>query len=122
MTEPEAVSIACRLDDPARARRLEEIERSLIGEATEITPLADGYALVFDPTDERLVTLAAFIAEERHCCPFFHFTLDVQPESELVTLALRGGEGVKAFVEQQYFASGERAEPEGGPALPARLP
>jgi hypothetical protein len=100
------IPIACSLDDPARAWRLAEIEATLVAEASSIEPLPDGYALTFAATDERITTLAEFVSAERLCCPFFRFAIELPPGGETVTLSLRGADGVKSFVEQQFFASG----------------
>ncbi len=50
-----------------------------------------------------LLTIAAFIADERLCCPFFHFRLDIEPEQGPIWLQLTGTEDVKPFLQSLGF-------------------
>ena len=54
--------------------------------------LADGIALRFPA--EQYPAIAAFIANERLCCPAFRFTLEVTPGSGPLLLSITGGSGV----------------------------
>ena len=60
--------------------------------------LTDGYAFRFAADSELLLQIAEFISLERLCCPFFHFTLEVEPEGGPVWLKLTGPAGVKQFL------------------------
>ena len=62
--------------------------------------LADGYAFSFRANQYPLVM--AFIANERLCCPFFRFTLEVAPAQGPLWLRLTGGEGVKEFLQAEF--------------------
>jgi hypothetical protein len=66
--------------------------------------LPDGYAFRFPAEAAWLTHLAVFIAEERHCCPFFTFELVCEPAEGPIWLRLRGREGVKAFIAEQFLA------------------
>jgi hypothetical protein len=63
--------------------------------------LADGYAFRFSAADYPL--LAGFIANERLCCPFFCFTLEVTPAQGPIWLRITGGDGVKAFIQSAFL-------------------
>lgn len=60
--------------------------------------LPDGYSfeLVNDPDMLRIA--AEFIINERLCCPFFDFALEIQREGGPMWLSLTGREGVKPFI------------------------
>jgi hypothetical protein len=42
-----------------------------------------------------------FIANERLCCPFFGFTLEIEPEGGALWLRLIGPEGIKLFIRAE---------------------
>jgi hypothetical protein len=62
----------------------------------ELRELADGYALRFSA--DAYTALAKFIANERLCCPFFSFVLEVTPQHGPLWLRLTGGDGVKELL------------------------
>src|SRR5438477_13053636 len=68
----------------------------LFAAVQEVRELPDGYALCLSEERVTLQEIAAFITNERLCCPFFHFTLSIEPQGVAVWLHLTGGEGVKA--------------------------
>jgi hypothetical protein len=47
-----------------------------------------------------------FIAVERKCCPFFAFELVFEPQEGPMWLRLKGPEGVKSFIKQNFVATG----------------
>jgi hypothetical protein len=91
--------IACDLSaiGPAeRAAHIARSERLLSHLAQEVAELPDGYAVRFAADDYQEV--AAFIANERLCCPFFTFTLEVGAGRGPLWLRLTGGEEVKTYL------------------------
>ena len=60
--------------------------------------LPDGYALRLPDEDRMLFKIADFIHDDRLCCPFFHFGLEVEPFGQGIWLTLRGGENIKPFI------------------------
>lgn len=64
----------------------------------ETRELPDGYAFRLPASAEMLLKAAAFINNERLCCSFFRFTLEVEPQGGPLWLKLRGPEGVKQFL------------------------
>ncbi len=64
--------------------------------------LPDGYALQIDSRRVTLVQLAEWIDLERRCCPFFDFEVDLHGEDGTVWLSLKGREGVKQFIQQDF--------------------
>jgi hypothetical protein len=66
-----------------------------------IRELPDGYAFRFPGERTILALAAAFVALERRCCPFFGFTIEVEPEGGPFWLHLTGREGVKPFIQAE---------------------
>ncbi|HEX2188716.1 MAG TPA: hypothetical protein VHG51_07435 [Longimicrobiaceae bacterium] len=74
--------------------------RRLFGEVAESRePLANGYAFRFPP--EALEAVARFVANERKCCPFLAFVVEVPPAVGPVWLRLTGPEGTPALLEAE---------------------
>src|SRR5690242_3726437 len=100
---PQDIPLACDLMAiPAQEREAHELlAKQLFFEVVpERHELTDGYAFRFRADQYPL--LAEFIASERLCCPFFHFTLEVTPAQGPLWLRLMGGEGVKEFIEAEF--------------------
>lgn len=66
--------------------------------------LSNGYSFRFRADDYAAVV--AFIANERHCCPFFHFDLEIPPAQGPLWLQITGGEGVKTFIGAEFVKEG----------------
>lgn len=84
------------LDPQTRAAHL-ALAASLLGELAQgREELADGYAFRFPPSayDQAV----AFVANERRCCPFIRFELDVAADHGPLTLRMTGRPGVKAVL------------------------
>ena len=94
--------IACDLlaiDAQQRAAHAALVEELLGSGAEDVHELEDGFAFRFGA--ERFSQVVAFMADERRCCPMFHFTLDVPANYGPLTLRITGREGVKAFMAAQ---------------------
>jgi hypothetical protein len=59
----------------------------------EIIDRRDGFALRFAADD--YVAVTRFVDNERRCCPFFRFALDVAPRGGPIWLEITGPEGAK---------------------------
>jgi hypothetical protein len=91
--------IACDLgaiDPDRRPVHLARIERLLRELPVAVEALPDGLAFRFDP--EHYITIAEVVAEERLCCPFFRFVLDVAPERGPVWLRITGPDDARAIL------------------------
>lgn len=84
-----------------RARLLAAVP-ALFREVEAVHALPDGYAFRFAAAPGRLLALAEFVEHERLCCPFYRFTLEVEPGGGPMWLKLTGGEDVKAFMESVF--------------------
>ena len=92
--------IACDLgaiDPDRRPAHLARIERLLRELPAAVETLPDGLAFRFDP--EHYTTIAELVAQERLCCPFFRFVLDVAPGRGPVWLRITGPTDTRAILE-----------------------
>ena len=95
--------LACDLTaiEPTQRAAHETLATHLVKEAVlEKRELPDGFAFRF--AAEQYAEITAFIANERLCCPFFHFALDVMPDRGPIWLRLTGHEGVKALLTAEF--------------------
>ena len=93
---PADLPLACdMLAIPADQRAGHEARaRDLFGRAVvEQRDLPDGHAFRIDAADYELA--AAFVANERRCCPFLHFQLDLAPGGGPIWLRMTGAAGAK---------------------------
>jgi hypothetical protein len=99
---PEMNLFACDLSALSEEQRAahQALAVQLFGTLLQETrELPDGFAYRFDEQDYSLV--AAFIANERQCCPFFAFTLEVAPQHGPVWLRLTAQGDVKPFLRAE---------------------
>lgn len=83
-----------------RGAHLAAIEE-VFGAVREIREIPDGYSFRLDSEASWLSKAVDFIAKERLCCPFFGFTLRVEPERGALWLSLTGREGIKPFIRAE---------------------
>ena len=89
--------------------------QEVFGAVREIREIPDGYSFRLENETASLTKAVGFIAKERLCCPFFGFTLRVEPERGELWLSLTGREGVKPFIRAEigYAVNPETAEAAG---------
>jgi hypothetical protein len=66
-----------------------------------IRELPNGYGFQLSDELNILQLVTEFISLERLCCPFFGFTLEIEPEGGPLWLQLTGREGVKPFIRAE---------------------
>lgn len=100
------IPIACDLNAIAADKRAdhEATAGQVLAAVTEVHELPDGYAFCLPADSALLMQIAAFIANERLCCPFFRFEVVVEPGGEIFWLRLTGQEGVKEFVAAEMVS------------------
>lgn len=72
--------------------------QQLFATVQERQELPDGYTFRFALESELVIKIAEFINLERLCCPFFDFTVVVEPDGGPLWLKLTGWAGVKQFL------------------------
>ena len=102
-------SLACDLTAiPASAREEHVLTApQLFRLAQEVQELPDGFAIRFLHSPGRFMQMATFVENERLCCPFFNFELDVEPNNGPLWLRLTGQEGVKELLRTTFFGDEE---------------
>ena len=73
----------------------------LVQTVRSVQELENGYRFTF-PNETRLISeIAEFIANERLCCPFLNFTLNVVAASEYISLSLSGPSGTQELLRDE---------------------
>jgi hypothetical protein len=70
-----------------------------------IHELPNGYAFRLPNDATVLRQTAEFIMREKLCCPFFGFSVEVEPEGGPLWLRLTGAEGIKPFIQAEIGAA-----------------
>lgn len=83
---------------PARDEHLQTATQ-IFQAAQSIQELPNGYALQLPNAGEGFMALARFVENERRCCPFFRFELEIEPNRGPLWLRLTGGAGVKELLQ-----------------------
>ena len=111
---PDAPPLACvpgAIPATERAAHFALVARLFRARAQERRALADGpaegYAFRFDA--EELPELARFVANERRCCPFLTFALELPAGADVAWLRLTGPVGTRAFLDAELGLAGAPA-------------
>jgi hypothetical protein len=102
MAENGLVGLVCvPLAIPAQARAQHFVlARDLLNkQAAERADLPDGYAFRF--AAGQLLELVRFIDNERKCCPFMTFGLQIGPQDGPVWLQMTGPEGTREVLQAE---------------------
>mgnify|MGYP001374706615 CR=1 FL=1 len=83
----------------------------LFASVQEVRELSTGYAWRLPNETDLLQTVVAFLSYERLCCPFFHFTLEVEPDQGPVWLHITGAIDVKAFLQMEGWVPPANGSP-----------
>jgi hypothetical protein len=94
---------ACVMDaiEPSKRQQHIATAKFVFAAVHEVRELPNGYTFRLPNAPEMLRKVGDFIALEQLCCPFFGFTLEVEPEGGGVWLQLTGREGVKSFIQAE---------------------
>ena len=84
---------------------VKEIVPKLYSAVQEIQELPNGWAWRLPSTPEILLLVAEDLNMERLCCPFVHYTLEIEPNQGPFWLRMTGSEGVKGFLRMAFEAA-----------------
>jgi hypothetical protein len=106
MSEQENVAIACNISAIKAEDRPqhEQTVDALFGEVLEVQERPDGYAFRLPTDSTALMRAAQWISNERLCCPFFEFTLKIEPNQGGLWLWVTGSAEVKEFIRMEFGA------------------
>ena len=99
---PKELPIACKLTNEEQHKRREELSRELFSGREGTRELEDGYEFVFAGGADWAEKLVSFVVSERECCPFFTFELIFEPEGGPISLRVRGPEGAREFMREEF--------------------
>ena len=99
------VPIICTLTaDELRERRRAVLD-SIRSRALDITEIADGFSLSFNPGPDLLSQLSNLVDLERQCCQFLTFRIVVEPQQP-IRLEVSGPPEAKAVTADFWGHSG----------------
>ncbi len=98
------VPFACNMSalDKDQSARYKIITAQLVAAKQEVQELPDGYGFRFPSTAENIKDTAEFVTYERACCPFFDFEINVEKNNGTLWLKIKGREGVKDFIRDEF--------------------
>jgi hypothetical protein len=96
--------LACNMGVFTPAQRESHIRATtqLIQAVQAVQEVANGYELKFPNETEFILKIAEFVSNERLCCPFLEFTLNVIANDEPVSLSLTGPAGTQEFLRAEF--------------------
>ncbi|MFL5608710.1 MAG: hypothetical protein ACJ8AD_19800 [Gemmatimonadaceae bacterium] len=102
MTSPPLACVPGAIPARERAAHFALLTRLFGRSARSRERLPDGYRYRFD--GDALDDLTAFVVNERRCCPFLSFTLEIGPSEGPILLQLTGPAGVHEFLDAELPA------------------
>jgi hypothetical protein len=106
-TPKEKVVIACDPNAVPADRREQWIAtgKQVYAAVQEVRELPDGFRFRLPADSAMLFTLADYISNERLCCAFLHFAVEVEPNQGPFWLRLTGDVGVKEYLRSVFATS-----------------
>jgi hypothetical protein len=103
-TSNNEVIIACNPSAIPAAKREQwaETGKQVYAAVQEVQELPDGYGFRLPADSATLLNVAEYLTNERLCCEFLRFTVEVEPQRGPCWLRLTGGEGVKEYVRSVF--------------------
>ena len=87
---------------PAQRESHIQATAQLVEAIQSIQEMENGYEFTFPKETEFISRIAEFISNERLCCPFLKFTLNILSNSEPVSLSLIGPIGTQEFLRAEF--------------------
>jgi len=88
---------------PAHFALITRLFTAAARERRDLSGGAEGYAFRFDA--DAFDDLARWVTNERRCCPFLSFALELAPDGGPLWLRLTGPAGTRAFLDAELPAS-----------------
>jgi hypothetical protein len=90
---------------PEQRDRWAAVGRQVYAAVEEVRDLPDGYRFRLPTTSAMLLQLAEYVSNERLCCGFLRFQIEVEPAKGPVWLQLTGADGVKDYLRAVFAAN-----------------
>jgi len=88
--------------NPAQRESHIQTTTELIQAVQNVQEIENGYEFTFPNETEFISRIAEFISNERLCCPFLKFTLNIVSNTEPVSLSLTGPLGTQEFLRAEF--------------------
>ncbi len=98
------IPLACNMGVFTPAQREAHIlgTTELIQRVENIQEIENGYRFSLPNETDLISKIAEFIANERLCCPFLQFALNVNSSEESISLSLSGPIGTQEFLRAEF--------------------
>ena len=99
-----AQAIACDLTVFTITERIKHVAlaKSLLGQARQVIENENGFTFVFDESPGLERKIAAWVREEKRCCPFFSFELTRADTPSSLKLRISGPDGAKEILRTGF--------------------
>ena len=96
--------LVCNMGIFTPAQRESHIQTTteLIQAVQNVQEVENGYKFTFPNETGFISKIAEFISNERLCCPFLKFTLNIVSNTEPVSLSLTGPLGTQEFLRAEF--------------------
>jgi hypothetical protein len=96
--------LVCNMDVFTPPQRQAHIQTTteLIQAVQSVRGVENGYEFTFPNETVFISKIAEFISNERLCCPFLNFTLNIVSNREPVSLSLTGPLGTQEFLRVEF--------------------
>ena len=82
-----------------------QLAQELFGAAIELRESDEGYAVRLPDATGIIPKIADFINDDRRCCAFIHFGMEIEPFGRGIWLTLKGGADVKAAIKEDIISN-----------------
>ena len=98
------IPLVCNMDVFTPSQREAHIQTTteLIQAVQNVRQVENGYEFTFPNETNFIVRIAEFISNERLCCPFLNFALNLLSNNEPVSLSLTGPVGTQEFLLAEF--------------------
>lgn len=87
---------------PAQREAHIQATTQLFHTVQQVHEVEHGYEFTFPNKNEFIAQIAGFISNERMCCPFLEFSLNVFPDPKPISLTLTGPVGTPEFLRAEF--------------------
>jgi hypothetical protein len=96
--------LACNMGvfTPAQREFHTQTTTELVQAVQKVQEVENGYEFRFPNETEFITKIAEFISNERLCCPFLTFSLNIVSNREPVSLSLTGPLGTQEFLRAEF--------------------
>lgn len=92
--------VACTLPEERERERTERVRSELGPNYAGFEACDDGLAIRFEGTDESLLAVARFTADELNCCAFAEYEIALSPPYEETVLTITGPDGTRRMFRE----------------------